>query len=555
MRDFHQNGRSPVYAANGMAATSMPIASLTAIEVLRAGGNAVDAAVAACAMLAVVEPQSTGLGGDCFCLYAPADGKVVAVNGSGHSAAAASIDAIEALGPAARDHVSPHAVTIPCAVSAWQLLLDAHGTKGFDELLQPAIRCAEEGFPVHPRVAWDWSLQVEKLRRAGNKLFLPGGRAPREGDLFVQKALGGTLRAIAARGADAFYSGPVAADMAATLKRAGGTQTEEDFANGRKSAEFVAPIHINWRGLDVWQCPPNGPGIVALMILGQLEALGPAPDGPEGAIRHHRHIEAARLAYRDRDAFLADPRRRETPVGRLIAPDYLAALARLIDDEGSLPSLPQPGESALAANGDTVTLSVIDRDGNACSLINSIYQTMGSGILAERSGVLMQNRGLCFSFERGHPNSLAPNTRPAHTIMPGMATRDGRAGDVLRRDGRALPADGPDVASDQRAGIRNGHPAGARVSPSLPIHGRGRGRTAGDARHARAPVRARPQADRSCATARRRPGDRRSTASAASSSAAQIRARTARRSGIEAGAFRSRLPRSFLGVTSCRRRR
>ena len=179
MRDFHRNGRSPVYATNGMAATSMPIASLTAIEVLRAGGNAVDAAVAACAVLAVAEPQSTGIGGDCFCLYAPAGGdKVVAVNGSGHSAAAASIDAIEAAGPAARDHHSPHAVTIPGAVSGWQLLLDAHGTKGFDELLQPAIRCAEEGFPVHSRVAWDWSLQVEKLRRAGNKLFLPGGRAP-----------------------------------------------------------------------------------------------------------------------------------------------------------------------------------------------------------------------------------------------------------------------------------------------------------------------------------------------------------------------------------------
>ena len=427
MRDFHQNGRSPVYAANGMAATSMPIASLTAIEILRAGGNAVDAAVAACAVLAVVEPQSTGLGGDCFCLYAPAGGgKVVAVNGSGHSAAAASIDAIEAAGPAARDNVSPHAVTIPGAVSGWQLLLDAHGTKGFDELLQPAIRCAEDGFPVHSRVAWDWSLQVEKLSRAGNKLFLPGGRAPQEGELFVQTALAGTLRAIAARGADAFYTGPVAADMAATLKSAGGVQTEEDFANGRFGAEFVEPIRLRWRGLDVWQCPPNGPGIVALMILGQLEALGPAPDGPDGATRHHRHIEAARLAYRDRDAFVADPRRRETPVSRLISPDYLAALARLIDDERSLPVLPAPGESALTANGDTVTLSVVDRDGNACSLINSIYQTMGSGIVAERSGVLMQNRGLCFSFERGHPNSLSPNARPAHTIMPGMATRDGR---------------------------------------------------------------------------------------------------------------------------------
>ena len=196
---------------------------------------------------------------------------------------------------------------------------------------------------MHSRVAWDWSLQVEKLSRAGNKLFLPGGRAPQEGELFVQTALAGTLRAIAARGADAFYAGPVAADMAATLKSAGGVQTEEDFANGRFGAEFVEPIRLRWRGLDVWQCPPNGPGIVALMILGQLEALGPAPDGPDGATRHHRHIEAARLAYRDRDAFVADPRRRETPVSRLISPDYLAALARLIDDERSLPVLPGAG--------------------------------------------------------------------------------------------------------------------------------------------------------------------------------------------------------------------
>ena len=219
MRDFHQSGRSPVYAANGMAATSMPIASLTAIEVLRAGGNAVDAAVAACAVLAVVEPQSTGIGGDCFCLYAPAGGgKVIAVNGSGRSAAAASLDAIEALGPVPPDNVSPHTVTIPGAISGWQLLLDTYGTKGFDELLKPAIRYAEEGFPVHSRVAWDWSLQEDKLRRAGNRLFLPGGRAPRAGDRFVQTALGGTLRAIAKRGADGFYSGPVAADMAATLQ-------------------------------------------------------------------------------------------------------------------------------------------------------------------------------------------------------------------------------------------------------------------------------------------------------------------------------------------------
>ena len=427
MRDFHQSGRSPVYGVNGMAATSMPIASLTAIETLRAGGNAVDAAVAACAVLGVVEPQSTGIGGDCFCLYAPAGGgKVVAVNGSGRSAAAASLDAIETKGPVPPDNVSPHTVTIPGAVSGWQLLLDTYGTKGFDELLAPAIRYAEEGFPVHQRVAWDWSLQEEKLGRAGNKLFLPGGRAPREGDLFVQTALGGTLRAIAKRGADGFYEGPVAADMTATLRARGGVQTEEDFANGRKAAEFVEPISLRWRGLDVWQCPPNGPGMVALMILGQLEALGTAPDGPHGATRFHRHIEAARFAYRDRNAFLTDPRRRETPLSRLLAPDYLADLARLIEDERALRELPPPGKSALVPNGDTVTLSVVDRDGNACSLINSLYQNFGSAIVGERSGVLMQNWGLCFAFERGHPNTLEPRTRPAHTIMPGMATRNGK---------------------------------------------------------------------------------------------------------------------------------
>ena len=315
MRDFHLSGRSPVYSVNGMAATSMPIASLTAIEILRAGGNAVDAAIAACAVLAVVEPQSTGIGGDCFCLYAPAGGgKVVAVNGSGRSAAAASASRDQTRRRPPPDNVSPHTVTIPGAVSGWQLLLDAHGTKGLDELLAPAIRCAEEGFPVHSRVGWDWSMQEDKLRRAGNRLFLPGGRAPREGDRFVQTALAGTLRAIAKRGADAFYTGPVAADMAATLKAAGGVQTEEDFANGRNAGEFVKPISLRWRGLDVWQCPPNGPGLVALMILGELEALGDAPDGPAGVMRFHRHIEAARMAYRDRGAFLADPRQRGNAV-------------------------------------------------------------------------------------------------------------------------------------------------------------------------------------------------------------------------------------------------
>ena len=412
MRDFHQSGRSPVYSVNGMAATSMPIASLTAIEVLRAGGNAVDAAVAACAVLAVVEPQSTGLGGDCFCLYAPPGGKVVAVNGSGRSAGAASLDAIRGAGSTPPDDISPHGVTIPGAVSGWQLLLEAHGTKGFDELLLPAIRCAEDGFPVHQRVAWDWSMFEAKLRRAENTLFLPGGHAPREGDRFVQTALAGTLRAIAKRGADAFYSGPVAADMAATLRARGGVQTEEDFANGLKGAEFVEPISIKWRGLDVWQCPPNGPGLVSLMILGELEALGDAPDGPGGVTRFHRHIEAARMAYRDRGAFLADPRQRETPLARLLSRDYLAALAGHIDDKRALSALPAPGEVALAASGNTVTLSVVDRDGGACSLINSIYQTFGSGILARAPACFCKIADCASPSSPAIPTALRPTRAP-----------------------------------------------------------------------------------------------------------------------------------------------
>ena len=439
MRDSHEHsegkrdcgisiraGRSPVYSVNGMAATSMPIVSLTAIEVLRAGGNAVDAAVAACAVLAVVEPQSTGLGGDCFSLYTPpGSARVVAVNGSARSAAASSLEAIAATGPCPPDDISPHAVTIPGAVSGWQLLLDAYGTKGFDELLLPAIRCADEGFPVHQRVAWDWSMHVDKLRRAGNRLFLPGGGAPQEGDRFVQTALAATLRAIAKGGADAFYSGPIAADMAATLQARGGSHTEEDFAKGRKAAEFVELISLKWRGLDVWKCPPNGPGLATLMILGELEALGDAPDGPSGVTRFHRHIEAARMAFRDRGAFLADPRRRETPLSRLLAQDYLAALARHVDDRRSFPLCRRQARSrSRRAATPSIFRSSIATAARAVSSTRSTKTSAAAS--SPKARACLQNRGLCFAFEAGHPNSFAPDMRPAHTIMPGLATRGGK---------------------------------------------------------------------------------------------------------------------------------
>ena len=427
-RDFHFPGRAPALATNGMAATSMPAATVTALDVLRAGGNAMDAAVAAAAVLAVIEPQSTGIGGDVFCLYAPAgQKKVIALNGSGCAPAAATIDWFDEHGITELTQDSAHSVTVPGAISAWETLLAAHGTKALDELLQPAIGFAERGWPVHPRVQHDWVIAEKRLRAAGAAHFLPNDQVPETGDLFRQENLAATLRAIARNGASAFYQGPVAADMVATLRARGGLHTEEDFARGQTLAQFVEPIRLPWRGYEVWQCPPNGSGLLVLMILGTLAGYDPVAGGPLDPVRLHRHVEAARFAYRDRDAFLADPWQTDVPVAKLTSPAYLDALRRLIDDDRALPDLPLPGEAMLPPHKDTVYLTVVDRDGNACSFINSIFESFGSCIHAAQSGVLLHNRGFSFRLQRGHPNCIAPYKRPMHTIIPGMMTKDGDA--------------------------------------------------------------------------------------------------------------------------------
>ncbi len=429
MRDFHFPGRSPVISSNGMAATSMPGATLAALDVLRAGGNALDAAVAAVAVLCVIEPMSTGIGGDCFCLYAPAGKKqVIAMNGSGRAPAAANIDFFEKHQINALENTSAHSVTVPGAISAWETLLAAHGTKGLDELLRPAIGFAEHGHPVAPKVHAGWVNLVGKLTKTGAHKFLPNGGAPAVGDMFVQPELAATLKAIGKHGAKAFYEGPVAADIVATLRTRGGLHTEADFAAGRTAAQFVDPISLAWEGKKVWQCPPNGQGLIVLMILGILEGFGPAKDGPLGVTRMHRHIEAARLAYRDRDAFLADPGQVSVPVEKLLDRGYLNEMRRLIRDDVAMTHLPAAGEAALPVHRDTVYLCVVDKDGNACSFINSLFQGFGSGILAEKSGVMLQNRGFGFRVQRDHPNCIAPNKRPMHTIIPGMLTEaDGEA--------------------------------------------------------------------------------------------------------------------------------
>ena len=289
MRDFHFPGRSSVRATTAMASTSQPAATLAAIDVLRSGGNAMDAAVAACAVLCVIEPESTGIGGDCFCLYAPAgQDKVIALNGSGRAPAAATADWYREQGIQTIEDTSPHSVTVPGAIDAWARLVADHGRKGLDELLQPAIRFAESGFPVHARVASDFVSEGAKLAKdeSAARRFRPGGKVPLEGDIFVQPELARTLRLIAAKGRDGFYSGEVAEDIVAHLRGKGGLHTVEDFA--AQHCEYVEPITTEYRGYRVHECPPNGVGVVALLMLNILEGFDPSKDGPNSVERWHQ---------------------------------------------------------------------------------------------------------------------------------------------------------------------------------------------------------------------------------------------------------------------------
>jgi gamma-glutamyltranspeptidase/glutathione hydrolase len=420
-RDFQLPGRSPVIACEGMAATSHPLASRVAIETLRAGGNAADAAVAAVAVLCVVEPHMTGIGGDCFAMIHAPGRPVWGYNGSGRAGMRASLDALLAQGMRMIAPDSIHAVTVPGAIDAWAAILAAHGRFSLDRVLAPAIHYGESGFPVAARIAWDWAQAVGKLRADAGaaRHLLFDGRAPAEGDVVRLPALAQSLKTVAAQGPRAFYEGPLAQDMVATAAARGSFLAAEDFARHR--GEVVAPIATDYRGLDVLELPPNTQGLTALVLLNILERFDLAALDPLGTDRFHLALEAARLAYAVRDTHIADPVAMRVSPLDLLDKNFAAKLAARIDraTRVPLPRAPSPGD-------DTVYLTVVDRDRMAVSLINTLYSTFGVGVCTEKTGIMLTNRGACFVLDPDHPNAFGPGKRPMHTIIPALAFRAGR---------------------------------------------------------------------------------------------------------------------------------
>lgn len=423
LRDFHQPNRSVALGVNGMAATSHPLATLAAIEVLRRGGNAVDAAIAAAAVLCLAEPHMTSIGGDCFVLYSPAGGLPIALNGSGRTPAAATLDWYLERGFTAIDERTPHAVTVPGCIDAWFRLHADHGSRDMAELLQPAIDLAEAGCPVAPRVAFDFAGSSRQIAEdaVASRILMKNGAPLLCGDRVINPLLAETLRRIAREGRDAFYEGPIAEDMVTRLRSLGGLHSLDDFAAQR--SVYETPIASPYRGHDVYECPPNGQGVVALMILGTLGGYDVAAGGLSEPERIHLFAEATKAAYRTRDAAIGDPSGAPADVSQWLNPVYAASVrARIRVDVAS-----EAVDWDEPEHKDTVYIAVVDRDGNAISFINSLFAEFGSGIMAPRSGILLHSRGSIFRVLPGHPNAIAPRKRPLHTIIPGMLVKDGRA--------------------------------------------------------------------------------------------------------------------------------
>ena len=429
-------GRSPVIAAHGVAATSQPLATQVALDILRQGGSAVDAAIAANAALGLMEPTGAGIGGDLFALvWDPKTGQVVGLNASGPAARGQTLKQLKAkLGPQASviPPVGAAPVTVPGAVAGWFALHQRFGKLPMDKVLAPAIAYARDGFPLSPVIADGWAMNFRRFeqRRAmieefdnARATYLIDGQPPRAGQLFRNPDLARTYGLLAAHGADAFYKGDIARTMDAYFRRIGGPLRHADFA--AFTPEWVTPIATGYRGFDVWQIPPSGQGIVTLEMLNILEAYDLKAMGYGSADHLHVMAEAKKLAFADRARFIADPRQAMVPTAGLLSKDYAATRRALIAMDKALPATVDPGEP-IFARADTVYLTAADQDGMMVSLIQSNYRGMGSGLVADGLGFMFQDRGAQFSLDARHPNAYAPGKRPFHTIIPGFVTRNGK---------------------------------------------------------------------------------------------------------------------------------
>lgn len=419
----HQS-RSVVVAQNGIVATSQPLAAEVGLDILQAGGNAVDAAIATNAMMGLVEPMSCGIGGDLFVIYWDAKTqKLYGLNASGRSPYALNREVFRQRGIDEIPDEGPLPWSVPGCVSGWDALAQRFGTMPLEQTLAPAISYAENGFAVSDIIARGWQSSERSLRQWPDSAatYLPQGRAPREGEIFRNPNLAGSYRLIADQGADAFYKGPIAERIVAFSKANDGFFAMRDFEE--HESEWVELVSTTYRGYEVWELPPNGQGIAALEMLNLLEPHDIAALGPQNPEYWHLFVEAKKLAFADRARFYADPAFEALPVAELISKEYAVRQGKRIDRERAAVDVP-PGDPKLVS-GDTIYLTVVDKDRNCCSFIQSNYYGFGSQVTPGDVGFVLQNRGALFALDDEHPNRLEPHKRPFHTIIPAMVTKDG----------------------------------------------------------------------------------------------------------------------------------
>jgi gamma-glutamyltranspeptidase/glutathione hydrolase len=417
--------RSEVIAPHGMAATSQPLATQIALDILKAGGSAADAAIAANAALGLMEPVGSGIGGDLFAIVWDADKKELAgLNASGRSPKSLTLGHLKSLGLEKIPALGPLPVSVPGAVDGWFELHQRYGKLPMSEVLAPAIRYAREGFPLSEVIAFYWGRNAQNLKDYAGfaEVYMPGGKAPVKGEMFRNPRLADTYERLGKEGRDVFYSGDMARAIADYMAENEGFLSYEDMAS--HTSEWIDPVSTNYRGYDVWELPPNGQGIAALQILNVLEGYDIAAMGFGSPEYVHAFVEAKKLAFEDRARFYADMDFYDVPVAKLISKEYAEERRKLIDPDRAARSYPA-GDAAIE-HGDTIYLTTADADGNMVSLIQSNFRGMGSGMTPGGLGFILQDRGELFSLTEGHPNVYEPGKRPFHTIIPAFVTRDGK---------------------------------------------------------------------------------------------------------------------------------